>query len=85
MELEFEMEDEEFIVVPGPSGSGKTTLLRMLAGLEKPEEESIEVKGEVWYDSKRGINLPPQKRDVGFVFQDYARRCQLLASIDWTG
>jgi hypothetical protein len=44
----------------------------MLAGLEKPEEGSIEVKGEVWYDSKRGINLLPQKRDVGFVFQDYA-------------
>ena len=72
LELEFEMEENELIVVLGPSGSGKTTLLRMLAGLEKPEEGSIEVKGEVWYDLKRGINLPPQKRDVGFVFQDYA-------------
>jgi molybdate transport system ATP-binding protein len=72
LELEFEIEENEFIVVLGPSGSGKTTLLRMLAGLEKPEEGCIEVKGEVWYDSKRGINLPPQKRDVGFVFQDYA-------------
>ena len=72
LELEFEMEEDEFIVVLGQSGSGKTTLLRMLAGLEKPEEGYIEVKGEVWYDSKRGINLPPQKRDVGFVFQDYA-------------
>jgi molybdate transport system ATP-binding protein len=72
LELEFEMGAEEFIVVLGPSGSGKTTLLRMLAGLEKPEEGYIEVKGEVWYDSKRRINLPPQKRDVGFVFQDYA-------------
>jgi len=41
------------------------------SGLEEPEEGSIEVKGEVWYDSKRGINLPPQKRDVSFVFQDY--------------
>ena len=72
LELEFEMEENELIVILGPSGSGKTTLLRMLAGLEKPEEGSIEVKGEVWYDLKRGINLPPQKRDVGFVFQDYA-------------
>jgi molybdate transport system ATP-binding protein len=72
LELEFEMGAEEFILILGPSGSGKTTLLRMLAGLEKPEEGYIEVKGEVWYDSKRGINLPPQKRDVGFVFQDYA-------------
>ena len=42
------------------------------SGLEEPEEGSIEVKGEVWYDSKRGINLPPQKRDVSLVFQDYA-------------
>jgi len=72
LELEFEMGADELIVVLGPSGSGKTTLLRMLAGLEKPEEGSIEVNGEIWYDSKRGINLPPQKRDVGFVFQDYA-------------
>jgi ABC-type sugar transport systems, ATPase components len=48
LELEFEMGEEEFIVVLGPSGSGKTTLLRMLAGLEKPEEGYIEVKGEVW-------------------------------------
>jgi molybdate transport system ATP-binding protein len=72
LELEFEMGADELIVILGPSGSGKTTLLRMLAGLEKPEEGFIEVKGEVWYDSKRGINLPPQKRDVGFVFQDYA-------------
>ena len=72
LELEFEMGADELILILGPSGSGKTTLLRMLAGLEKPEEGYIEVKGEVWYDSKRGINLPPQKRDVGFVFQDYA-------------
>jgi molybdate transport system ATP-binding protein len=72
LELEFEMGADELILILGPSGSGKTTLLRMLAGLEKPEEGYIEVKGEVWYDSKRGMNLPPQKRDVGFVFQDYA-------------
>jgi len=72
LELEFEVEENELIVILGPSGSGKTTLLRMLAGLEKPEEGYIKVKGEIWYDSKRGINLPPQKRDVGFVFQDYA-------------
>jgi ABC-type sugar transport system ATPase subunit len=44
LELEFEMEEDELIVVLGPSSSGKTTLLRTLAGLEKPEEGSIEEK-----------------------------------------
>jgi molybdate transport system ATP-binding protein len=72
LEAELEVKEEDFLVVFGPSGSGKTTLLRMIAGLEKPDEGYIEVKGKVWFDAKRGINLPPQKRDVGFVFQDYA-------------
>jgi ABC-type molybdate transport system, ATPase component len=65
LELEFEMEEDEFIVVLGPSGSGKTTLLRMLAGLEKPEEGYIEVKGEVWYDSKRGNKLTTAEEGCG--------------------
>ena len=72
LDVDFQVNGPEFVVLLGPSGSGKTTLLRIVAGLEKPEDGYIEVMGEVWYDSKRGINLPPQKRDVGFVFQDYA-------------
>ncbi len=56
----------------GKSGSGKTTLLRILAGLVKPERGYIEVNGKVWFDSDAGINLPPQKRKIGFVFQDYS-------------
>ncbi|MGK0689301.1 MAG: ABC transporter ATP-binding protein [Aquificaceae bacterium] len=72
LDVELELRDGEFLVLFGPSGSGKTTLLRCVAGLERPEEGYIEVNGEVWFDSKRGINLPPQKRHVGFVFQDYA-------------
>ncbi|ABB44204.1 ABC transporter-related protein [Sulfurimonas denitrificans DSM 1251] len=66
------IEDGEFLTLFGKSGSGKTTLLRIIAGLEVPESGYIKVDNEVWFDSKRGINIPPQRRNVGFVFQDYA-------------
>ncbi len=56
----------------GPSGSGKTTMLRLIAGLTGAEEGYVKVGDEVWFDSKTGVNLAPQKRQVGFVFQDYA-------------
>lgn len=56
----------------GPSGAGKTTLLKIIAGLVNPEDGFIEVNGEVWLDTSKKINLPPQKRNIGFVFQDYA-------------
>ncbi len=62
----------EFLTLFGPSGAGKTTLMRMIAGLEKPDSGSIEVDGEMWFDKSKKINLPPQKRSIGFVFQDYA-------------
>lgn len=72
LDVDIELRNGEFLVLWGPSGSGKTTLLRCIAGLERPQEGYIKVNGEVWFDSKRCINLPPQKRHVGFVFQDYA-------------
>jgi len=56
----------------GISGAGKTTLLKMLAGLIRPEEGRIIVDDEIWLDTKLNIYLEPQKRHVGFVFQDYA-------------
>ncbi|NCD69702.1 ATP-binding cassette domain-containing protein [Mucilaginibacter agri] len=56
----------------GPSGSGKTSLLKIIAGLTQPDEGFIQVNNEVWLDTKNKINLPPQKRNIGFVFQDYA-------------
>jgi molybdate transport system ATP-binding protein len=62
----------EFITLFGKSGAGKTTLLRLIAGLEKPKSGHIVVNGKSWFDSDKKINLPPQKRGVGFVFQDYA-------------
>ncbi|MES2809763.1 MAG: ATP-binding cassette domain-containing protein [Bacteroidota bacterium] len=56
----------------GPSGAGKTTLLKIIAGLVQPEKGNISAGGEVWLDTDNSINLSPQKRMPGFVFQDYA-------------
>ncbi|MDP2894841.1 MAG: ATP-binding cassette domain-containing protein [Sulfurimonas sp.] len=67
-----EIKERDFLTLFGKSGSGKTTLLRILAGLENPDSGEIKVGDEVWFDSSKKINLPPQKRGVGFVFQDYA-------------
>jgi len=62
----------ELTVLFGKSGAGKSTILKMIAGLMEPERGKIVIEGETWFDSEKKINLPPQKRKVGFVFQDYA-------------
>src|SRR6266436_7049546 len=59
-------------VLFGPSGSGKTTALRCLAGLERPDRGYIRFGDETWFDSERGIFVPPQRRRIGYLFQDYA-------------
>jgi molybdate transport system ATP-binding protein len=61
-----------FIGIYGASGAGKTSLLRMLAGFLEPENGFIKVQDNNWYSSTKKINLAPQKRSIGFVFQDYA-------------
>ncbi len=59
-------------VLFGRSGSGKSTTLRCLAGLERPERGTIRFGDEIWFDAARGIFLPPQRRRIGYLFQDYA-------------
>lgn len=59
-------------VLCGASGAGKTTLLRMLAGLAHPDDGYIKVDGETWFNSREKVCVPPQKRSVGLVFQNYA-------------
>jgi len=56
----------------GASGSGKSMTLRCIAGISKPDSGRIELNGRVLFDSEKKINLPPQKRNTGFLFQDYA-------------
>lgn len=72
LEFDKEFKQSDFVAIYGESGAGKTTILRIIAGLLKPEFGFIKVGEKVWFDSQKGIFLPPQKRKVGFVFQDYA-------------
>lgn len=61
-----------FTTLLGPSGCGKTTLLRMIAGLETPDSGTITLGGRTVFSSEKGIFIPPEKRGLGFVFQDFA-------------
>jgi molybdate transport system ATP-binding protein len=70
--VDVHLEAGSFCTLYGSSGAGKTTLLKILAGLIQPDEGLIEVNGATWLDTSRKINLAPQKRQIGFVFQDYA-------------
>ena len=65
-DVSFEVADGEFFAMLGPSGSGKTTCLRLIAGFEQPNEGHIEIFGET------AEGVPPYKRNVNTVFQDYA-------------
>ena len=71
-DLDLQIQDRGFITLLGPSGCGKTTTLRMIAGLETPTSGRILIDGTPVFDSEKGINLPPNKRDIGFLFQNYA-------------
>lgn len=66
------IENRTFLTLAGESGSGKTTLLRIIAGLETPDSGKIIVNNTTWFDSEKKINLAPQKRKIGFVFQNYS-------------
>ena len=71
-DLSMVIEDNAFVTLLGPSGCGKTTTLRMIAGLETPTSGRITIGDQVVFDSDMGINVPANKRKVGFLFQNYA-------------
>ncbi|RXA19641.1 ABC transporter ATP-binding protein [Methanosarcina sp. MSH10X1] len=64
--------DSDFVVLFGCSGSGKTTALRCIAGLEKPDAGTIKINDTLCFDGRKKINLPPQKRKIGYMFQENA-------------
>ena len=71
-DLNLVIADNAFVTLLGPSGCGKTTTLRMIAGLETPTSGRITIGDTVVFDSDLGINVPANKRKVGFLFQNYA-------------
>lgn len=71
LEISFSI-NQEILSIVGPSGSGKSLTLQCISGLMVPDEGYINVNGNLLYDSRNGLNLPPQKRKIGYVFQNYA-------------
>lgn len=72
LDVSLNLEKGSFTGLFGKSGAGKTTLLRILAGLTKPDNGTISFGNVDWFTAADKVDLPPQKRKVGFVFQDFA-------------
>ena len=71
-ELDLTVNPGDFLTILGPSGCGKTTMLRAIAGLEEPDEGEIQFGDRVVFSRKQGVIIPPENRNVGFIFQSYA-------------
>ena len=71
LKMKFEMQDEVLALL-GPSGSGKSMTLKCIAGIERPDKGRIVLDDHVLFDSEQHINVKPQKRSVGYLFQQYA-------------
>lgn len=72
LEAQLQLNEGQALGLMGPSGSGKSMLLKILAGLEDPDSGYIALEGRALYDSEQKINLAPQKRCLGYLFQSYA-------------
>ena len=72
LDINLQINNGELITIEGHSGAGKTTILRLIAGLIEPDKGKIIVDKKEWLNTENKIFLPPQKRNVGFVFQDYS-------------
>jgi molybdenum ABC transporter ATP-binding protein len=70
--LELALDVSRTVALVGPSGAGKTSALRVVAGLVEPQRGRVSLDGERWLDTERRLSLPPERRRVGLVFQDYA-------------
>jgi len=72
LDVNFTIEKQKLVTLYGKSGAGKTSILKMIAGIFLPDDGIIKVDGEVWYNKPKGINLKPQKRNLGYLFQEYS-------------
>ena len=72
LDIALRCETAHTLALFGASGSGKTSTLRAIAGLSRPAAGRITVNGSTWFDSAKAIDLPPHRRSVGYVFQEYA-------------
>lgn len=72
LDVDFSAGNGEALALLGASGSGKSTALRCIAGICRPDWGRIELDGEILFDSRQGIDLPPQRRKIGYLFQQYA-------------
>jgi molybdate transport system ATP-binding protein len=71
-ELRLSLAVDSTVALVGPSGAGKSTVLNTIAGLVKPAAGAIRCNDETWFDAGRGVSVPPERRRVGLVFQNYA-------------
>ncbi|MEW6228181.1 MAG: ABC transporter ATP-binding protein [Bacillota bacterium] len=71
-DVSFEIREHEFFSLLGPSGCGKTTTLRCIAGLDQPTAGEVYIGGELVTSVADGVLVPPDKRAIGMVFQNYA-------------
>jgi len=72
LDIDIEAGDGETVVLTGSNGSGKSTILNLAAGLLRPDEGVISVDGRTFFDSGRKVDEPPEQRNIGYVFQNYA-------------
>ncbi|MDO8375286.1 MAG: ABC transporter ATP-binding protein [Polaromonas sp.] len=79
LSAQFRCAPGEMLALVGPSGAGKTSMLRIMAGLMRPAQGRVVVGEQVWCDTAGGVFVPPQKRHVGLVFQNYALMPHLSA------
>ena len=70
LDVTFEGAANSITALYGPSGSGKTSVINMVAGLSRPDSGEIALGGRRLFDSEKGVNLPPEKRRIGYVFQE---------------
>jgi molybdate transport system ATP-binding protein len=72
LDVALEVPPGQCLALAGPSGAGKTSVLRVAAGLLRPERGLVEAGEDTWLDTERGIDVPPERRRCGYVFQEYA-------------